>query len=252
MKSIKAQGIVIKRMDLGEADRLLTIYTDRAGKVRALAKGSRRPLSKLAGHIEPFSHTVFELHEGKSFYVITGADLEVGFLGLRDDLEKTSLAYYLLEMVDALTTDNEAHEAVFELLRDGLTLLEHPAESVATRLFVTAFILKLLAEVGYLPELDSCVHCQKPLQPEDNFFSASLGGIVGPECRQEASDRQKINATALKAMRLFLAKPIEVVYRCTLSPQTLGELEYIIENYLQYHVGRQLYSRVFANEIAKG
>ncbi len=252
MRSIKTSGIVIKRINLGEADRLLTIYTAEVGKVRAIAKGSRRTLSKLAGHLEPLSLTIFELHEGKSFFVITSADLVAGFMGIQNDLEKTSLAFYLLEMVDVLTTHDHAHDAIFDLLRDGLTLLEQPAETVGTRLFVVAFMLKLLAEVGYLPELSRCVNCQKSLMPAGNYFSPSLGGIIDPSCRQEASDRLKVSSTSIKAMRLFLSSSLSVVYRCTLSPEVLDELEYIIESNLQYHVGRELYSKTFVMKIANG
>lgn len=248
MKSIKTHGIIIKRMELGEADRLLTIFTYELGKVRALAKGSRKPLSRLAGHLEPFSLTDCQLHEGKSFYLVTGASIETAFAGIRADLTKTSLACYFLEMVDSLTVDLQAQLTVFELLRESLVVLESVSRKEDYTLLRAAFSLKLLTDLGYLPELTRCVNCHQLLYPEGNGFSARAGGLLCPQCRLTDYDTLAISGNTIKAMRLLLAEPMSVISRVRISHSVLQELEAIIEAYLYYHVGRELYSSHFIKD----
>ena len=248
MRSIKTQGIVIKRMELGEADRLLTIFTCELGKVRALARGVRKPLSKLAGHLEPGSVTDCQLHEGRSFYLVTGAEMSGSFTGIRDKLAKTSLACYLLEMVDALTHDGEVQPSIFHLLRDSLTLLESPDYETNGQLLTSAFRLQLLADLGYLPETARCVHCQQVLLPEGNVFSLHLGGILGADCARQDFETLPISTDAIKAMRLLLDQPLAIIYRLKVNKKVLAELDVITENYLHYHVGRPLYSASFLKE----
>lgn len=245
MKSIKTLGITIKRIDLGEADRLLTIFTYELGKVRAVVRGAKKLLSKLAGHVEPLSETSFQLHEGKSFYTVTGAELQSSFTTIRDDLSKTGLALSFLESIDSLTAEDEPHMVVYNQLVESLNVLEESDQSLTDRLLKVHFTLKLLSELGYLPELTCCVSCHQPLVPSDNRFSSHLGGVVGAECQHQDFEAIKLSDTAIKGMRLFLDQPVTVSERLKVEKGVLRELEDTIENYLHYHVGRELHSANF-------
>lgn len=250
MRSLKTRAIVLKRMDLGEADRLLTLFSEERGKVRAVNKGARKTLSKLAGHLEPFSLVFCQLQEGRNFYTITSAETEDPFIGIRNQLSKTSLAYYFLEMVDALTVDEEAQPTVFELLKESLSLLELGIEPLQDRFITAAFTLRFLVEMGYRPELFHCVHCHTDLQPDNNTFSAKLGGILDLSCRQEDKNAAKLSSNSIKAMRVIADHPIQVITRLQFDTQLLLELEQVIEQYIRYQTGREMRSAVFIREAS--
>src|SRR5438128_8951920 len=115
----RTPAIVLKRMDLGEADRIVTLYTRELGKLRAVAKGVRRTTSRSAGHLEPFTVTDVLCAVGRELDVISQAETLETFRTLRENLELTTHAYYLAEVVDMLTEDRMENQAVFELLIDG-------------------------------------------------------------------------------------------------------------------------------------
>lgn len=248
MKSFKTPAIVLKRMDLGEADRLLTLFTYERGKVRAINRGARKPLSKLAGHLEPFSLVQCQLQEGKSFYTITSAETDTAFIGIRNELGKTGQAYYLLEMVDALTADEQSQPALFELLADTLGLLE---EGMAPDLLAGAFRLKLLVELGYRPELHSCIHCHEPLQPEGNAFSSRMGGILGPECHRQDDIASAIDPLTIKAMRLLADRSIGIVAKLQAEKKLTQQLEHVTESYLHFQTGRPMRSADFVRDVSQ-
>lgn len=251
MKSIKTTGIILKRTDFGEADRLLTIFSHDQGKVRALAKGARKTLSKLGGHLEPGFMTAFQLSEGRSFYVVTGADLQYPYENIRYELRKTSIAYYLLEAVDSLTVENQSHLNVFRLLSDGLVLLETVPSGLTEVFIAPAFTLKLLAELGYLPELGECVNCHQILCPEGNAFSAQYGGILCTDCQRFDYGAMKLSANTIKIMRLLLENKLEILLRLSPDPIMIDELTAIIENYLHHHSDREMRSLSFVRDVTK-
>lgn len=242
-RSHKTAAIVLKRLDLGEADRLLTLFTLEKGKIRAINRGGRKVLSKLAGHLEPFSLSHCQLEEGRQFYTITAADLQEGFPAIRRQLGRTGEAYCLLEMVDALTIDEVAQPSVYRLLAAALELLAD-----GRRLLHSAFTLKLLAEVGYQPDLHQCGQCQRRLEPTGLGYSRALAGLVCEHCHDGAGDNLLVSSTAVKAMRLILEQPLDIIDRITADRSLTAELEAITGHYLNYHTGRELRSLNFMRQ----
>ena len=116
----RAEAIVLRRMNLGEADRLLTLYTPEWGKIRVLAKGVRKPTSRKAGHLELFTHSRLLIAKGRSLDIVTQAETITPFLLLRKDLIRTSYAYYVAELVDRFLEEGEESPALFRLLLESL------------------------------------------------------------------------------------------------------------------------------------
>ncbi len=187
-------------MDLGEADRILTLYTQDQGKLRAVAKGVRRTTSRSAGHLELFTHADALLAVGRELDVISQVDTLDAFRAVREDLVLTSHAYYLAELVDRLTEDRMENAAIYDALLDGFGALEGGREP---RLVVVAFLLRLLHALGYRPELTECVGCRTPIQPGENEFSAHLGGALCPECGPREMSARPIATETLKVLRHF-------------------------------------------------
>src|SRR5687768_6068373 len=119
----RCEAIVLARMDFGEADRILTLYSRQHGKFSAIAKGARRPLSRLGPHLEYFNHAKLMLARGRELDVVTGAETEDAYLGIRTDLDAYGHASHMVEILSRLTQDRQQNEAVFDLLARSLRLL---------------------------------------------------------------------------------------------------------------------------------
>lgn len=142
------QGVVIKRRNIGEADRILTVFTKERGKIRVLAKGIRRVPSRRASHLEIFSHVKLTVHAGKKWDIVTEA-VRLEHPG-DQTLAKISMAYYLCELVDKLTPIEETNPHLFELLLSQLSALWSIGEDDLFT-FINMFALELLWLLGYLP-----------------------------------------------------------------------------------------------------
>lgn len=248
MRSLKTRAIVLRRMELGEADRLVGLFTAERGKLKAVNRGARKVLSKLAGHLEPFTLLDCQLQEGRTFSTITSADTIDPFIGIRNDLQKTSLALYFLELVDALIVEEQPQPVVFDLLHESLALLNTDQDKID--LLTNVFTFRLLVELGYRPELFHCTHCHTPLTPLDNRFSAVLGGVIGPECKREDDTALPIGADTIKVMRIIADEQISVITRLYIADTVQSELTRLIESYLHYQAGREIRSAGFVRSAA--
>jgi DNA repair protein RecO (recombination protein O) len=233
----RTPAIILKRMDLGEADRIVTLYTRDVGKVRAVAKGVRRTVSRSAGHLEPFTLSDVLFAVGRELDVISQADTLEAFRTIREDLELTTHAYYLAEVVDLLTEDHLENRAVFDTLLDGLRTLGSAADA---RLVVIVFHLKLLDALGFRPELRECVSCRATIEPERNHFSALLGGVLCPACGPREPTARAIGTSALKLMRFL---QLTEGRHAVLVPAHVGrEAEALLRDYAEHIIERRLRS----------
>lgn len=147
--SYKTEGIILKRTNYGEADRILTIYTKHYGKIRALAKGVRRITSRRSGSVELFNQAVIFLNKGKNLDLLTEAQVVNSFKSWRRDLKKVAVAYYFCELVDKLTPEEQPQPAVFQLLSRFLGKISTASLPELTR----SFEVTLLEELGFgVPE----------------------------------------------------------------------------------------------------
>jgi len=147
----KAEGIILKRRNVGEADRILTVFTKRDGKIRVLAKGVRKISSRRAGHLEVFTHVILTIHSGHSMDMVTEASsIRSGSL-FDADAVRLGYAYCMCELVDQLLADYQEHEDVFFLLRDGLMGLLKTDMVESYQKILTDFVHELLWRLGFLP-----------------------------------------------------------------------------------------------------
>lgn len=145
MRGFKVKGIILKRTDYSEADRILTIFSKEKGKVRAIAKGVRKLTSRKATALELFNHSEIFITDSKGMGIVTEAIAENSFKKWRNDLIRVGVAYYFCEIVDKLTADEEKHKEVFELLHHALSRLEN--KNLKQQVF--EFECELLKMLGY-------------------------------------------------------------------------------------------------------
>lgn len=244
-RSYKTEAIIIKRVKLGEADRILTFYTPFLGKMQAVAKGVRKTTSKLAGHLEPFTQSELGLARGRNLDVITAAHALETFPEVRGSLTRTTRALYLLELVDRFTPDHMENPALYRLLLDGLHWLESGSAGDTT---LRWFETRLLSNAGYRPELRHCVICQEPLPAAPAFFSPPAGGAVCGDCRAGHGYLRPVSLKALKVLRFLESAGREEVGRLRVDEPLRNELSALLNSYIEYHLEGELRTRPFLLE----
>lgn len=264
--SYASEAIVLKRHDLGEADRVITLFTPYKGKFHAIAKGARRPVSKLAGHLELLSRSQLQLGLGRNLDIITQAEVRENFLYVRAKLWHMTCGFYLVELVDRFVEERVQHTDIYTLLLETLRYLEADATALTqqraqtsnpaptqvqgkTPLLLRSFELRLLSAVGYAPSLHECVACARELLPQENGFKASLGGVLCPHCSHLWERHLSLNA--FKVLRYLQDKPWREAARVRLNAPLQAELEAVTHSLLRFHLERDLKTWSFLDMLSQ-
>ena len=242
----QTEAIIVKRTKLGEADRILTLYTADLGKIKAVAKGTRRPKSKLGGHVELLTHSLLLLARGRNLDIITQAQTIDNFLPLKDDLGRISYSLYILELVDSFTAEHIENRRLFNLLLDTLHRLSQAKDGEPVLRY---FELHLLDHLGYRPRLQQCAGCSAPLQPVTNFFSSSQGGALCHDCGYQEPIARPLSLNALKVLRLWQNCDYATATKVRINPQLSSELEQVLREYIKYLLERQLKSTAWLDKL---
>ena len=245
----KTEAIVLRSMDLGEADRVLTVLTPRLGKLRVIAKGVRRPRSRIGGGLQPFSDVQLVLAVGRTFDVVTSSSLEDPHLGLRNDLHSTAAAWYVVELADLLCEGAaDSHEA-FRLLAQALSALD-AGPQIEREVVARWFELALLDAMGFRPELAQCLECGAVIEPTGNAYSPAGGGVLCPQCAHAAHGGRAITPDALKVVRHLQRSPLVGVLQLRLTSVVQREVERLLHATVSAVLERELRSRDFLEEVA--
>ena len=178
MATYSDQGIVLRTTKLGETDRILNLLTQGRGKVRAVAKGVRRPGSRFGGRLEAYSHVDLLLYEGRNLDVIQQAELIAPHAHVREDFALSAAAAVLAELVDHVATEGERDNRLFLLLRAGLQALD--AGPPDPSIFVDAFLLRVAGAVGFHVFTARCAACGAG--GAHPFLSVTRGGMLCADC----------------------------------------------------------------------
>lgn len=313
------EAIILKRMDYGEADRILTLFTPRQGKLRAIAKGARRTTSRLAGHIELFTRSQLQLATGRDLEIITQGESKERFPHLRAELWHATTAYYLAELIEKFTEDQAEHHDLYALFIDTLRRLDEDAAQSASSavsnghnghngahrlqesqtLYITDshgngaasngqanghsdttltplalptsqdaapgnghasapyrsrawqmlryFEMHLLGNLGYRPSLHECAACGTTLQPVENGFNPTLGGVICPNCSRYW--QRHVSLASFKVLRLLQTSSWEDIPRLRLEVSQQHEIEYLLQAQIRFHLERDLKSWDFLRHI---
>lgn len=242
----QTEAIVIKRVDLGEADKIVTLYTPHLGKLRAVAKGARRPQSKLGGHVELLTRSQMMLARGRNLDIITQSQTLDSFSPLRNELWRISCALYVAELVDQFTAERIENPPLFQLLLETLSWLCQAKEG---ELLLRYFELHLLHHLGYRPQLYCCVHCRSRLQPRVNFFSPADGGVLCPACNEGQSGIRPLSVNALKAIRLLQNSDYSLSSKLKVDGELSAELRQVLREYISYLLEREVKSIALLDKL---
>jgi DNA repair protein RecO (recombination protein O) len=242
-------AVILRRQDFGEADRLLTLLTPEHGKLRAIAKGARKPLGRKSGHVELFALVDMLIARGRELHIVSQAETREPFLRLREDLVRGTYANHLGELLDRFTAEQDASRAEFDLLVLALGWL---CEDVDPRLVARYYELALLRLAGFAPALHTCAIGQEPLEPRDQFFSPADGGVVCPEHHTGLNRRgTPLSLTAFKTLRYLQTRPWDAVKTLQISAPLHLEMERLMLSYITYLLEQRLQSVEFLKRLRR-
>lgn len=246
-RTYNAEGIVLRRRNIGEADSVFTLFSPREGKFEGVARGVRKARSHMRGHLEPLTHCRVMLARGRSLDVFTQAQTIHAYQAIRDDLERGATALYCAELVDRFTVEHQQQPEVFSLLLETLDALEAGAAVLAAR----QFELRLLAISGYELQLDACAICSAALPPEETLLSPPSGGLVCRDCRPSATSGRILSLRAVKVLRFARrATPGEfAAIRC--DDALASELGGALSENIRYILDRDVYAERFVAQVAR-
>jgi len=221
-RTFRLQALVLRHLDWGEADRLITLFSREEGKRRAVAKGVRKLRSRKSGHLEPFAQVNLLLARGLGY------------------------ASYIVELVDRFTIEEEPNPEVYQLIVHTFQRLSQGAEADFEARY---FDLQFLNAMGFKPELTECVVCREKIQPEDQYFSFELGGVVCPLCRQKVPTATAISVETLKYLRHLQRSTYTEARKARIPAILLAEMESILQRYYNHVLERRLNTPQFIRSI---
>ncbi len=247
MPTYQADAIVLRRLDYGEADRIVTLLTREYGKLAAIAKGARRGKSKVAGSLDLFARSSMMLAKGRNLDVVAQVERRGDARHISGDLQRTAYACLVAEVVDKVMEDRHPVDEIFDLV--VLTLGDLNIVDRSPRADGAWFLMRMLDVLGYLPQLQDCPSCAAELPEVPGWFSPLLGGVLCARCGAHDQAGSPISVNGLKILRLMAAGQRELYDRLRLSNELLHEIEQALEAQLEYHLDRHLKSLDFLRSI---
>ena len=249
----RTEAIILRRADLGEADRLLTIFTPGRGKLRVVAKGARKPASRKSGHVELFTRSNLLIAKARELDIVSQAETVESYRPLREDLLRSTYAHYFAELLDRFTGEEEESVELYDLLADTLShLCDAPTQHAV--LVARYYELHLLALAGYQPRLFDCVNCGKPLREVEGEtppygFDFARGGVLCDRCAPHARDMLPLSLAALKVLRHAARVDWPTFSALSLRPLVAREVEQAMQRYITYILERNLKSVEFLRTL---
>jgi DNA repair protein RecO (recombination protein O) len=241
-RAYSTEAVVLRTFRLGEADRVLHLYTEEHGRVGAVAKGVRKTMSRFGARLEPLSHVELVLHRGRGeLQTVTAAQLVRSHREAREDYYRFSVGMIGAESMLRLFSEEEANERAFTALTRFLDLLDeapHAAERPTLDPLGLAFQLKLLWLAGYLPHLTGCAECSAEREPLVGYSPRS-GGAVCARCAP-ATEALALSAEGIAGIEALLARPLADAARLRLSERARRDAVRVVTASYEYHGGFRL------------
>ena len=244
---LKLTAVVLRTIDHGESDRVVTLLCRGRGRLGAFARGARASRKRFAGALEPFTLLSVELvgRPASDLWRLESASVERGFHGIRGDLARIACAAYAVEVARELTRDREPHDELFDLLVDYLGRLDDaPARPAALR----AFELAALAATGFQPRLDGCARCGEALTGEGLSFAPADGGALCGRCAATRAGALPLSAGTLAALLRLQAGGLAAGDE-PLADRPARESRELLGRFLEHLVGHRLQARRFLDEV---
>ncbi len=252
LATYRDRAVVLRKLDYGEADRIFTLLTQTHGKVGAIAKGVRRPQSKLGPSLELYGHVDVLLAKGRGQLDVVAQVERVPGYRIEGTVERMAHAALIAELAERVCEDRHPMEGVYEL---AVTSLVELARESDPRRASAYFMMSALDLLGYAPQLSSCASCERPLAAKPAAFSAEAGGFLCDNCSSPYMGRWPegpeglVPLAAIKVLRLMAAGDLETYRRLKLDDALMSTIERVLTVQLEHHLDRRLKSVQFLNSM---
>lgn len=254
-QTFTTSGIIIKRRDYQENDRLFYVYTKEHGKIELVAKGTKKITSKLNAYLEPFYLVNLMIAKGKFFDKLANANVVKSYTNLRNDKNLTGffIISYLSEIIDGLIVGQTPQNKKYDLLLELLDILneeivkERKLKKEFLLMLTNIYVLKLLNLLGYRPEIQRCLICHKAILLTKNIFDFSRGGIICEDCKKVCliEDYIKVSDSVIKLLQLAEIKDLKYFLDMKVNLPEIDEYNKVIQRLLLVNMEKPIKSQEF-------
>lgn len=242
----KCEGIVIRTANYGESNKIVTLYTREWGKVGMMARGAKKPNSRLSAVTQPFTYGYFLMQRGSGLGTMQQGEMISSMRSIKEDIFLTAYAAYIVELLDRSVEDRKPNPFLFELLYQSLNLIN---EGYDPDIIMNIFEMKMLNTLGLYPILNQCAVCGST----DGHFSFSIreGGLLCHRCLEKDPYHFKLSPAAVRLLRVFYYFDLSRLGDISVKDETKAELKKIITAYYDENSGLNLKSKKFLNQMEK-
>ncbi|MCQ9206818.1 MAG: DNA repair protein RecO [Omnitrophica bacterium] len=247
----KTRGFILQRVDIRETSVALHVYTRDFGKIKLISKGVRSPEHRFVSAYELFAldEIVFYEKKKRDYFLLSQCELLEYFHGIRATLPRISYASYFVELLNFVTQPGEKNEALYELLRNSLTLLSGTA---SPKRVARIFEIKLLSILGHMPRLKSCASCGKKPENQRTRFSLVRGGVLCENCFGSDKRALPVLAGTVNFISHIESLPFDKITHIKVAKGVGLEVERLLGSFINYHLNVKLKSAEFIAKIERG
>ncbi|MEI5905805.1 DNA repair protein RecO [Bacillus spongiae] len=240
----KCEGIVIRTSNYGESNKVVTIFSREFGKIAFMARGAKKPKSRLSAVSQPFTYGYFLFQKGRGLGSLQQGDIISSMRGIKGDLFKTSYATYISDLLDKGTEDYKQNSQLFELY---LQVLEFIEEGYDPDILTHIFELKMLPVLGLHPTLNECSVCGNT---NGTFgFSFKENGFICQNCKVKDPYHMPLSQSTVKLLRIMYFFDLNRMGKISVKDTTKKELTTVIRQYYDEASGLSLKSRKFLDQL---
>lgn len=242
----KVEGVVLKTRDYGETNKIVTLFTKEFGKIGLMARGARKPKSRMASVTQPFVIGQYLIQRSTQLGTMQQGEIVESLRKIREDIEKTAYAAYLAELLDKLIEERHPNSFLFQEFVSSLKRIGEGDNPNIIRIF---FELKLYTIAGFAPEVHHCVSCGSNTQL--NYFSIPEGGLLCNQCSGNDTHSYSLLPSLVRILQMGEAVSIDRVGQMNVKPENQKLLIHIMDEYYDRFGGYALKSRKFLQQMEK-
>jgi DNA repair protein RecO (recombination protein O) len=246
-ESRNTSALVLNRQNYKESDTLVTVYSKNFGKLNLVARGTKKIKSKLAAHLEPLVLSDLMILKGRGRDYIGAAVVRKAYLNIREDLNRVYYAGKAINLFNRLVKEEHPDERLFLLITRWLDILDEKENDLSKEdgeLLFAFFAFKLLAELGYQPELYHCLSCGKEVRAGKNSFSFKNGGIIEEVCLDKKEYLElrynggilPVSDNCIKLLRFITDNKFASAEKLKVDQKSMKELSNFVNNFINFIV----------------
>ncbi|WP_308638867.1 DNA repair protein RecO [Paenibacillus silvisoli] len=240
----RVEGIVIRSIDYGEGNKIITLLTNTHGKVGIVVRGAKKVKSRHGSLAQLFTHGEFLFFRNSGLGTLSHGEIIESHHLLREHLDKAAYSSYAAELVDRALQEEDTGNFIYEQLKACLAAFSEGKDFVVT---LALFEMKILVAAGYAPDFDACISCGNESGPM--ALSVRGGGILCSRCRYKDMEAIELSEGALKLLRLFRQLDMRRLGSIAVKEETKQQLKHIMRALMDTHIGLQLKSRSFLDQM---